>query len=313
MEIGVIGINHKLADVALRELIAKAFQSHHFHCFSVLLSTCNRSELYFSSENLAITHQEILQALKCDLAFEQKLYTFFGIDCFSHLAKVTAGLDSAIIGETEIQGQVKQAYEAACSKKTLCKALHFLFQKSLKTAKEVRASYPKSLPDIEHVLLHYAEEYFGAHLPSPLFVGASDINLKIARFFKKKGVTNIGICNRTAKNFDDLSFLPWEKLHTQWHSYDWIICATKCPHFILHETHTNLKSPKLLIDLSVPRNIHPNVQNETTKLLNIDDLQSLLDTRMQALEQKVHDAERYIFSKVYGHVNSFNAKEFLCV
>jgi len=144
MRIGLVGINHKLASLSLRESLAKAFRkcfgnSHPF----ILLLTCNRIELYFSSPDLAATHTAILSALKKETSCEcdQKLYSFFGMECFLHLAKVTAGFDSAIMAETEIQGQVKQAYEEALKSKKLPSELHFLFQKSLHISKLCRSKY----------------------------------------------------------------------------------------------------------------------------------------------------------------------------
>src|SRR5262245_20986881 len=116
MKVGVVGINHKLADLKLREQLAKNCQKcfgslravnehHHF----ILLSTCNRTEIYFSSEDLTTTHTYLLSILRMEVEgeFDHKLYSYFGVDSFCHLTRVTLGLDSAIIGETEIQGQVK--------------------------------------------------------------------------------------------------------------------------------------------------------------------------------------------------------------
>ena len=322
MDIGIIGINHKVADVTLREQLAHAFQRHFFfpNAFLdgsfILLSTCNRSELYFSSENLAATHQDIVKILKTeiDVPFEQKLYTFFGIDCFTHLALVTAGLDSAIIAETEIQGQVRQAYETASKQRSISKELHYLFQKCLKTGKEIRSHYleTKQLPDLEHVLLHYATSYFENRLPSPLFIGASEINLKIASFFKKKGIHSFSLCNRRdigSKNDLQATLIPWSELQTSWQNFDWIICATKCPHFILQESHSENTLPKLLIDLSVPRNICPSLETSSTKLLNIDDLQRLLDTRIKALDESVQHAQNAISLKVKNAMHLFHANK----
>src|SRR3954466_9975105 len=106
MRVGVVGINHKLADLKLRETLAKACQRrfsagnslHGNHSF-VLLSTCNRTEAYFTSYELAETHTYLLNILRQEVfeEFDHKLYSFFGSDCFAHLARVTAGLDSAII------------------------------------------------------------------------------------------------------------------------------------------------------------------------------------------------------------------------
>jgi len=325
MHLAVIGCNHKIADLSLREKLAKAFATHFsrsnpFHRASfVLLSTCNRSELYFSSDTLSETHQEILQILKLHINesfFEQKLYTFFGLDCFIHLAKVCAGLDSAIVAETEIQGQVRLAYRNAHAKGSLNKDLHFLFQKSLKISKECRTIYQeaKKLPDISHALLHYALTHFGAKVPPPLFIGASEINVKIAKFFKIQGITNITLCNRsdTCSSFVEkelgATFLPWSALHKKWHAFDWVICATKCPEYVLEHSGHARDMPKLLVDLSVPRNIDPKLQNETTKLLNIDDLEKLLDARKKALEEQVTKARNTIAHKALQAIIHFQTK-----
>jgi glutamyl-tRNA reductase len=274
----------------------------------VLLSTCNRSELYFYSESLSDTHQEILQLIHRELPehFEQKLYTFFGMDCFLHLAKVTAGLDSAIVAETEIQGQVRAAYELAAQNQKLPKELHFLFQKSLKAAKEARACYQdtKQLPDLEHVLLYTAQGHFGKKLPPVLFIGASEINIKIARFFKQRALTSLSFCNRRPVSFPDLetAYIPWDGLKEAWQQHSWIIVATKCPHFLpLHTTKASL-----LIDLSVPRNIDPQLQGPETQLLNIDDLQELLDSRIKALDEKIDSAKQMIHANVRNSCRAYN-------
>ncbi|MFQ5677494.1 MAG: hypothetical protein ACE5G1_16515 [bacterium] len=168
MRVGVIGINHKLADLKLRECFAKIchqrFRSCRFTCTEhsfVLLNTCNRTEVYFSSEILAETHSYILNILRRDLhdieeKFDQKLYSYFGHDCFYHLARVTSGLDSAIAAETEIQGQVKTAYEKVLEYFQLPREMHYLFQKSLKIGKRIRTDLPlgRGLPDIEHAIMN---------------------------------------------------------------------------------------------------------------------------------------------------------------
>ena len=120
MRVAVLGINHKLADLSLRDAIAKAFRKKfsysHLYDFSfVTILTCNRIEIYFSSTDLAKSQSQIIELLRqeVDEEFEQKLYSFFGHHCFLHLTRVAAGLDSAIIGETAVQGQVKDCYEEA--------------------------------------------------------------------------------------------------------------------------------------------------------------------------------------------------------
>jgi len=135
MKIGIIGVNFKSADLFFREKLALSLQvsSPLFSALNhskVILSTCNRFEIYFFSENLTETHSELLQKFRAEFESDCgfKLYSYFGQDCFSHLCRVTAGLDSAVLVETEIQGQVKRAYLKA-QETPLAKELHFIFQK----------------------------------------------------------------------------------------------------------------------------------------------------------------------------------------
>ena len=196
MHIGVLGINHKSAEIWTRELVSKACQkrlvcessvAEKFCC--VLLSTCHRTEIYFSAENLAEAHSELLNVLREEISipFEHKIYSYFGLDCFTHLAHVTSGLDSVIIAESEIQRQVKVAYEGAQLHYRLPSCLHFLFQKCLKVGKEVRSktilsqgqvTIAKILFNISSHLLKNLSE-----LPV-LFIGNSEINRKMISYFK---------------------------------------------------------------------------------------------------------------------------------
>lgn len=200
MRVGLLGINHKLAALELREVLAKTCQrrlsssnSTHGRHSLVLLSTCNRTEVYFSSDDLAATHSYLLSILRNEVNedFDQKLYSYFGQDCLLHLCRVAAGLDSAIVAETEIQGQVKIAYEHAQGYHDLPFEMHYLFQKSLAIAKKVRTFLPSKpgLPDIEHAIFQTGQHFFKTPLcTNILFIGASEINEKILSFFKIKHI-----------------------------------------------------------------------------------------------------------------------------
>ncbi len=313
LHIGVLGINHKQADLKLREVVATAYQRY----FSlgnpfqnstsfVLLSTCNRSELYFSSFNLAHTHSHIFELLRKEIPhdFEQKCYSFFGRDCFHHLAKVTAGLDSAILAETEIQGQVKTAYEHARRLQPLASELHFLFQKCLKIGKDIRTTLllPTQLPDIEHAILQIANNFFkNKGIPRLLLVGASHINAKIAALIAKKNVAAITVANRSLLPGIELAqalkgeTLAWKEISTCWHTFDWIMTATKCPYHIISGTP---QQEKLLIDLAVPRNMCPRIAGAGSMLYNIDALHTLLDERKYAVGRCLEHAEAVIAKAV---------------
>lgn len=305
MQIGVIGINHKQADVRIREMLATAFQKRFFLenplTSFVVLSTCNRCEIYFSDTDVASAHQLILTILREEISddFEQKCYTFFGQDCFMHLAKVTAGLDSAVLHETEIQGQVKTAYESATTYRMLTTSLHFLFQKSLHIAKKVRSSHTNHIMlfDIEHAVHYLADTFFIKQMPHTLFIGTSEINSKIARFLKKKGFQKITFCNRTRVKAEKLAaelevdVLAWDELTARVVEFDFVISAVSSPTTILKSTPANGMENKLLIDLAVPRNIAPDIGGT---LYNIDDINNLINTKKTALQISLHEAEEMV-------------------
>lgn len=329
MRVGVLGINHKLADLKLRELLAKTCdrrfgpgRSTHGMHHLVLLSTCNRTEVYFSSEELPATHSYLLNILRHEVGeeFDQKLYSYFGHDCFLHLCRVTAGLDSAIAAETEIQGQVKCAYENAQRFHALPHHLHYLFQKSLGTAKKIRAVLPfkPGLPDIEHAIYQAGQHLFTQpQQASVLFIGASEINQRILSFFKTKRFANLHLCNRSyhkglaIAQAHEVSFVPWEHAHL-WAHYDWIILGTKSPEYIVAPRHFSEASAgkKLIVDLGVPRNADPLLAKRTdTTLLNIDQINRLLKIRRQRLADSLNQAEELILEAIQQQVALFQKKQ----
>ena len=323
MRIGVVGINHKLADVKLRELLAKACHrrfgrsSTHFgdHAF-IPLSTCNRTEVYFVSEDLADTHTYILNVLREEVGeeFDQKLYSYFGFDCFLHLSKVTAGLDSAIFGETEIQGQVKTTYETTKEYLTLPLELHYLFQKSLKIAKKIRSSMPtqRNLPSLEHAVWDKGITHFNEieHVRI-LFVGASEINIKVISFLQSKNIHNITLCNRTSGKLPQFTTIEWNNLQ-DWHTFDWIIFGTKSPDPLVRTLPLNFREEKrkLLIDLGVPRNVDPAVEKDARiTLFNIDQLNHALSIGKQHLHHHLLNAEEMATTLTKQTIDLFHLKQ----
>ncbi|MEI8365286.1 MAG: glutamyl-tRNA reductase [Parachlamydiaceae bacterium] len=329
MRVGVLGINHKLAGLELREVLARICnrrlhpgQSTHGEHSFVLLSTCNRTEIYFSSQDLAETHSYLLQILRQDIAedFDQKLYSYFSQDCLHHLCRVTAGLDSAIVAETEIQGQVKNAYESAQEYHRLPFDLHYLFQKSLGIAKKVRAILPQrpGLPDIGYAIVQAGRHTFqSTPEPKVLFVGASTINESILGCLKTKQSAQISLCNRSAEagirmaEKHGISFVQWNEVNS-WHLYDWVVFGTKAPDFLVHSNTipTDMISQKLVIDLSVPRNVDPLVaRHPKITLLNIDQLNRQLRIRRRNLSLSLGVAEELITKSINHQMKLFQEKE----
>jgi len=327
MLVGVVGINHKLADLKLRERLALVCERR-FGPGSLtppdrgylLLSTCNRTEIYFSADKLSETQTEILSILRSEISgeFDQKLYSYFGSDCFLHLCRVVSGLDSAIVAETEIQGQVKIAYEKASRYGRLTRELHYLFQKGLKVGKSLRTKLPleRGVPDLEHAILTTGRHLFsGVEQSRILFVGASDINLKILQFLKSKGIGEISLCNRTGETAQEcaekyrVKAISWEGL-LEWDRFDWVIFGTKSPRYLIGKEPSPPNGQKLVIDLCVPRNVDPKLaRSPNVALLNIDQINRMLKIRRKQMTQFLTQAEGIVESAAQKQVDIFQEKE----
>lgn len=299
MHIGVVGINYKSADLALREVVAKAAlklldeeREALERLNALILSTCNRTEIYFSGEDLAERQSEILQLLRQRIsdAFEHALYSYFGADCFLHLARVTSGLDSVVLGESEIQRQVKIAYQSASFLRLLPSVVHFLFQKSLKIGKEMRHhfSFGPARATLEGTIFHVSHKLFQSlNTASILFVGNSEINRKILRFFKCRGAGNLTLLTRALDSAQELQerenvkLLPWTEL-SSWDSFELVICGTNRHDYLLSYDEIAKKEEirtRLIFDLSVPRNVDPCLnRHPLITLLNLEEIGELLKT-----------------------------------
>lgn len=328
MRAGVIGINYKSSDLNLRELIARRCQI----CFGaeskdaerlccVVLSTCNRTEIYFSAPDLTEAHSEILHLLRQDISvpFEHALYSYFGIDCFMHLATVTAGMDSIILAESEIQRQVKISYENAVLHRFLPSVMHFIFQKSLKIGKKIRCSFPilQSKTTLEGIIFdlagHFVEEPREASL---LFIGNSEINRKIIHFFKKKECHRITVCTRGLVSAEELVLsyniktADWSDI-SRWKEYDIVICGTNRQDYLLKPEHLSDNSrTKIIFDLSLPRNVDPRLsRHPQITLMNIEELGQLIDKKRINHLKEIAASEELISSHVERYSALLHEKE----
>ena len=309
MDIGIIGVNYKSADLSFRESLVKNLKNMHFNPFfypfsRVVLSTCNRFEIYFHSPSLTETHSHLLHDFTKE--FNQKssykLYSYFGRDCFEHLAKVTTGLDSAILAETEIQGQVKNAYREAHTNKTCSRDLHFLFQKSLKIGKEIRSKFPveKNVPDLVQTIINLKENLRSVkERPKLLFIGASKINQQIIKRIDLKKY-QVFLTNRTQEKGKLLAdklkvkYLSWDFL-SAWDQFDGVILATNSHDHLIYHKNDLASSSKLIIDLGVPRNASPKLSlDPNIKLLNIDQINKMVRKHRQIYLQKADEIEKMI-------------------
>jgi glutamyl-tRNA reductase len=332
MQIGVLGISYKSAEIGIREFVSKAClkrisrdsqMAENYRC--VVLSTCNRTEIYFSAENLAEAHSDLLNILRDEIAvpFEHKLYSYFGADCFLHLAQVTAGLDSAIIAESEIQRQVKLAYEQTLLHFRLPSCMHFLFQKSLKLGKEVRSrlSLSENQVTIAKMLFQLSDHLLKDLSEAPvLFIGNSEINRKVIAYFKRKGIHRIALCTRSLHSAsemaerDKMTLLPWGRL-AEWQEYPLVICASNAPHYLVDRPGHAL-STRLIFDLSMPRNVDPALsRHPSLALINMEELSGMIENQQTKNVIEIHRAEAIILEGVHRYLYAFREKEkrvYLC-
>ena len=305
MHVGVLGINFKTAQLATQEAIAKgAFaliqeKSTLFPHPVVLLSTCNRTELYFSAEDIYTAQKSLLALLEKQIGpiLSQSLYSYFNADCFAHLCRVASGLDSAIFMETEIIRQVKIAYSCASTRFILPKGLHYIFQKALKVAKTVRSHclLQKGPPTLFTILWQIAASEFSDTSRLRVFlVGYSETHRRLASFLMRKGVRDLTFCTRKPESVEEQKVCGHDRLQ-DWNEYDLISCASDANDFLIQGTG---KKKHLILDLSVPRNVDPQIKGEGISLFNIEQINSRIEKNKQWHHDKKEKAEMCLWENV---------------
>lgn len=322
MRFFVVGVSHKTAPVELREQFAvKA--SNLFSCSSrlkiegaideiVLVSTCNRVELYLASRHEAGRVSLVLQSLydgTPDLRAHS--YTLGNVDAMRHLFRVAAGLDSLVPGETEITGQVKKAYEIARASRLTGATLNHVFQKAFQVAKEVRTHTPigRGAASVGSVAAELAGRIFPHDLPGQpvMIIGAGQMAEACVRHLSKKGARSIMVSNRSFERATRLagdfggSAVRFEDFLTAMTGADIFVAATGSPDTLLNYGDVRKvmtlrrNRPLLLIDISVPRNIDPEVQRlDNVFLYNIDDLEEIVCEHIHHREQDLAVCHRII-------------------
>ncbi len=304
MRLFVAGISYRTAPLALRERLAVPAAQQVMATArlmaagnlaeAVLLSTCNRVELYAVGDSVPRDVVELFGLLTgdpCDAG--EQLFRRQGPEALAHLFAVASGLDSMALGETEITGQVKVAYERAQSAGLTGRVLNQAFQKSLATAKEIRTrtSVGRGATSIGSAAVQLAERVFGRTLADKtiLIIGTGQMGEVCVRHLAKRGVRELWISNRTLERAQTLATecggrpIPWTEVSHLMAQTDVVIAATGCPTWLFGraEVERLMQSrhhrPLVLVDLGVPRNIEPEVNRlENVYLHNIDDLEVIV-------------------------------------
>lgn len=318
----LIGLNHQTAPVAVRERLSVAEAKLDETIASLLrlpgvegaciVSTCNRVEVLMTGTGEATDAvQWLAQHARVDReALEPHLYVRLGSEAVSHLFRVTAGLDSMLVGEPQIAGQVKKAFGAA----TLDRTLQQLFEHSMHVAKKVRnetaiGAHAVSVP---YAAVELAKKIFGdlAGL-RVLLLGAGEVGELTAQHLAAQNVRQIFVANKTWQRAVQLSerfggsAVPFSGFEEQLAECDIVIASTAAPHFIIDAIQVKralaarAQRGLFLVDLAVPRNIDPEIaQIEGAYLYDVDDLRQVADANLERRRCEAARAERIIAEEV---------------
>ncbi|MGB0893625.1 MAG: glutamyl-tRNA reductase, partial [Parashewanella sp.] len=318
MSLVAIGINHKTASVDLREKVAfspdvihEAMQSL-AQCTpsgeAVILSTCNRTELYCNQlqiDNvlnwLANFHDITREQL------EEHSYVYQDVDAIKHLMRVAAGLDSLVLGEPQILGQVKQSFTKAKEAGTVATTLDRLFQNTFSVAKRIRTETEigSAAVSVAFAAVSMAKHIFASmHQTNVLLIGAGETIELVAKHLKDNNVAEIVVANRTLERAQamceefDATAVTLEQIPQHLPKADIVISSTASPLPILGKglVERALKQrrhqPMLLVDIAVPRDIESEVgELDDAFLYTVDDLQSIIQQNIASRKEAAEEAE----------------------
>jgi len=329
MHIVLVGANHRSCPIEIRERLA--FRTEQLAAAyaslrneldlpeTLILSTCNRVEIYARTECLDGTIGRISSFLSHHGGVQwdhllPRLYTYTEPDSVQHLFAVASGLNSMVLGEAEILHQVKHAYELARLHGTTGKVLNVLFQKALNAGKTVRANTAigRGCTSIGTVAIELAQKIFGDLRPyTVLLVGAGKIGEMTLKRLAARGVSRVRIANRSQGRAQELAELYGGTaygllaLESQLLEADIVITSTASPCFLVSRLQLaalmsqRRHRPLCLIDLGVPRNIDPaSGELENVYLFDIDDLQGLVDHHHEQRRQAVCESQAILGEKV---------------
>lgn len=339
-EIIVVGINHKTAPVELREKLSftdsqltrsLAFCKECSGVFeSVVLTTCNRTEMYAVGPDKDTLLQYIMQMLAeikgIDTeAVRPNLYIHTQEKAVEHLFTVTAGLDSMILGETQILGQVKDAYAKGIDAGTVGSVFHALFRQAVTAAKRVQTetAINQNAASVSYAAVELAKKIFGRlDNRTVLVLGAGKMSELTLRHLYDQGVKKVIVVNRTKERADKLAHCfggvseYYENRRDCLIQADIVISSTGAPHFVLEKEEmtgvmrTRRGKPIFLIDIAVPRDIDPRVNDlENVYLYDIDDLQAVVASNMKDREQEAVKARHIIRKEISEFQNWFKTQE----
>ncbi len=324
----VLGLNHRTAPVALRERFALAearlpatlqlLRDSGLADEAVILSTCNRVEFYVATQlEPKQAFAELTGFLKrghdCRDPLTDEIYHLAEPQSVEHLFKVACGLDSMVLGETEVLGQLKTAYGLALQHGHTGPRLNKTFQRAFNVAKHIRTetNIQRGATSVAAVAVELAEKVFNSlEHRQVMVIGAGDTSEKAARALLSRGAKSILVSNRSHDRAEALAqelggrAVRFEEWAEEFRRIDIVISSTSAPHYVLDRAKLEPimarrgNAPLLLIDIAVPRDIDPEVNLlDAVYLYNVDDLQAIADDSLKRRREELVKCEAIIRDK----------------
>jgi len=329
MTISVIGLNHKSASIDVREkfsftpdtsaLLIRRIKKISNINEVIVISTCNRTEIYVDSLSGSRDLSEWLN-LDNDLkVFSEHMYVHEEEDAIEHLFKVVSGLDSMVIGESEVLGQVKSAYKVALENKTIDSKLKRLFEYSFSVAKNVRSNTDiggNAISFMYTSILLIKKVFSEIHKKKCLLIGAGEMTQLALKYLKSNNVNNITICNRNEEKGKKLAsenscgYSHLNNLTDIIHEHDIIITSTSSTLPLIgkgnieNALQSRTNKSIVIIDLGVPRDVEYQIKKlDNVYLYTIDDLGEIIEQNYKIRENSIKEAEDIIKFKIIEYKN----------
>jgi len=316
MSIVVLGVNYHTSPVTLLEKVMipvpalsealRVLSSHSDIREVVVLSTCNRTEVYAVAERFHGAHDDILEFL-CETSglsaddITPHLYSQFDDDAVVHLFEVAAGIDSAVLGETEIVGQVRDAWDFAMKQGTSRSTLNLLFRYALESGKRARTEtgISRSTASVAHAAVEMAEEILGTLSGKRvLVVGAGEMGEGVAGALSRAGTESITVLNRTVSRAEALAekigarVSEFESLETELFSADVVLACTGAggviiDHELMSRVRKDVATPLLVVDIALPRDVAASVAELPGVTLR--DLDHLSDWAQRGIDKRASE------------------------
>ena len=329
MNLVIVGLNHKTSPIEIREKLSfpaqsigeplKKLTNHYGLNEGVILSTCNRVEVLAITSELEKGTRQIKRFLSDFHSIpleilDEHLYVHQGEDAVKHLFRVAAGLDSMVMGEPQILGQVKDSYGYAVEHNTAGIIVNKLYHKAFQVAKRVRTEtrIGESAVSISFAAVELARKIFGELAGKTcMLVGAGEMAELAARHLQSNGVREILVANRTYEKAVELvkcfcgTAIMFREFPHYLKNVDIVIASTASPNFIIKPDQIQevmkerRHKPMFFIDISVPRNVDPLVNNiDNCYVYDVDDLQGVVVANLQERHKEAEEAEQIIIEEI---------------